>query len=290
MADLSDVEAAIAAFVGATLYPSGNSGACVVAALCMVERGWPNAISLNEALAAGNVVVSIYAQQFATRPTSRFQMQWQTVVAVANTLTATTSGDTVTIGGAVSASPQTVVIAANSKTWAYTALANDTPTTIAAALAALVTGSIAIGATVTLAGASGLAARVSGVGTIARELRRQTQGFQVIVWAPTPALRDSVASLIDVSFAEIDSLVMPDGFGARIQYARTMTSDQYENALLYRRDLFYTVEYATTQTLAGYSVAAIALQITPTGGPANAVTSISQDATPVNSALNTLGI
>jgi len=41
-------------------------------------------------------------------------------------------------------------------------------------------------------------------------------------------------------------LEMPDGFGARLIYKNSMVIDAQQKANLYRRDLNYTVEYATT--------------------------------------------
>ena len=41
---------------------------------------------------------------------------------------------------------------------------------------------------------------------------------------------------------------MPDGTGARLRYVRSNMSDATEKDCLFRRDLVYTVEYATTQT------------------------------------------
>lgn len=259
MADLSDVENALGVFVGGVVFPLGVSA---IGAPVAVERGWPNSVALDAALGAGKVTVSIYAQQSTERNTTRFREDWQQIAPPAITLTASVSGLSITIGGAVSASTQVVAVKANNLAYAYTALTTDTPATIAAALAALIPGATSNGAVVTLTGAAQLTARVSGIGSIAREVRRQSRGFQIVVWAPTPALRDTASSLIDSAFAGISTLTMPDGFGANVTYQRTFTSDQGENENLYRRDLFYTIEYATTQTAPGYSVAAMPLALT----------------------------
>ena len=42
------------------------------------------------------------------------------------------------------------------------------------------------------------------------------------------------------------SCLLPDATQARIVYRNTASYDQAQNALLYRRDLIYTVEYATS--------------------------------------------
>lgn len=273
MADLSDVETVMAAYVGGVVYPSGSGGASAIGAPCQIERGWPNAVALDASLKAGNVTISVYAQQATERVTSRFQSQWQQLTQPAVTLTATVAGLSITIGGAVSASTQVVAIKANNLAYTYTAQSTDTPATIAAALAALIPGATSNGSVVSLAGGSQIAARVSGIGSMAREVRRQERGFQVVIWSPTPALRDAAASVVDSGFAAISILALPDGFAANIKYQRTFTSDQSENEDLYRRDLFYSVEYPTTQTMNGYSVALMPLAITPKFGVASSLPS-----------------
>jgi len=258
MADLSDVEVTLATFVSATLYPNGTTQPSVIAGnpVIDVERGWPNAPALDAALAAGKVTVSVYAQQSAERVTTRFQTQWQLKSGAAPTLTVSVSGYQATLNGTPSAT-QVVMVALNQQTYAYQCVLGDTLLTVAANVAALVPGAIASGPSIIISGGQGFRVRISAQGIMIREVRRQERGFQIVVWAPTPAQRDAVASVVDSAFAAITILDLPDGFGAKIAYLRTFTSDSEQNAALYRRDLFYCVEYATTQTMPAYQVAAI---------------------------------
>ena len=53
---------------------------------------------------------------------------------------------------------------------------------------------------------------------------------------------------MDEALAGIDYLSLPDGTAARLTYEKTAVSDRTEREGLYRRDLFYSVEYATTGT------------------------------------------
>ena len=64
-------------------------------------------------------------------------------------------------------------------------------------------------------------------------------------WCPTAATRDSSASAIDQSFAALSFIDLPDGSQGRLTYSGTSEFDQSRDALLYRRDLLYTVEYPT---------------------------------------------
>jgi hypothetical protein len=174
----------------------------------------------------------------------------------------------VTIGGAVS-SPQNVMLRVNSKDYAYTVQVSDTLATIATALADLVavdvTGTIAIGPAINI-GISGRvqAARVGGFGTVAREIRRQERIVMLTVWAGNPSLRDQVAAAIDSALADIEFMTMPDGFGARLIYQDSPVIDALQKAALYRRDLNYRVEFATT--VAEQVAAVIAPKLTISSG------------------------
>lgn len=83
----------------------------------------------------------------------------------------------------------------------------------------------------------------------ARELHRQMRDFQITVWAPTPQLRNQVGSVIDTALSEQCHIDLEDGAPAQMFYARQFDSDRSENWHVYRRDLIFSVNYATTQTI-----------------------------------------
>jgi hypothetical protein len=93
-----------------------------------------------------------------------------------------------------------------------------------------------------------LAARVGAVVPIVREIKRQKRGFQITFWCPTPAVRDAIVPPCDLALASTDFLTLPDGTAGRLLYERSAISDRAEKQGLYRRDLFYSVEYGTTQS------------------------------------------
>lgn len=256
MADVSDVENALVALVSNVIHPAGASGQATIGAPCEIARGWPNKVKLSAALNTGKVMATIYAVPNMERLTTRFQREWQTITPQAVTLTANVVGNTVTIGGAVSAAPQVVAVSTGGLAYTYLVQPTDTLLTIAASLAAAIPGaSVPYGSVVYVGFPSKLTAAVSGIGSEMRELRRQERTFQVCLWCPTPAIRDKVGALVDAAFAQISLLAMPDGSAANIKYARTYTTDGEQNENLYRRDIIYAVEYATTQTIVGYGVA-----------------------------------
>ncbi len=261
MCDLSDVETALATLIAGAIYPNGTGQASTIGVGCYIAPGWPNSTQLDAALVAGEVTVTVYAQPNMEQVTTRYPQNWEDQTLGTATLTATVAARTITIAGTVTAGQYVTLIVGN-KAYSYAALVNDTLTTIATALTALVvvdwTGTTSSGAVITVpVKAEGrVTARVAAAGTIIRELKRQNRGFQIIVWAPSPSLRSTTANLIDVALASTDFLTMPDLTKAWMKYRGQNDTDQMERANLYRRDLFYWVEYATTQVSTGYPITA----------------------------------
>lgn len=89
----------------------------------------------------------------------------------------------------------------------------------------------------------------NGSGKAVRELRRQIKDFQITVWAPTPQLREKVGAAIDAALSEECHIDLGDFAPAQMFYVRHFDSDNAENWHVYRRDLFYSVNFATTQII-----------------------------------------
>ena len=251
MADLSDVEQALALLATQALYPSGISLAPAVAALCKVHRGWPLPRELDADMKASNIiVVSVFAQRNASRNTSRYPREWQLAqTQPAATMTAAVAGAAVTIGGTPSDGQVVALIVNDATAYAYRPLSTDTAADVAAGLAAMISGASVVGAVVTVPGSNQrVTARVEADAVTVRELRRQEHSFTITVWAPTPALRDAAASVVDFNFAGTDRVTLPDGFSARMRYVSTGEDDSPQRGILFRRDLRFLVEYPTTET------------------------------------------
>jgi hypothetical protein len=244
----------------------------------VIYPGWPSSDNLAKALAAGITHITIFPQA-QERNTTRYQERELVVTPPAPTLALTIGGPallpgqiaydapgvtwdlgdydvalqrsySVTVGGTVT-SPQNVALKINGKFYAYAVQPKDTVAGIASALGALVAADIAEtsvnGAVITIGPTGRLqAARVGGFGTVAREVKRQERVMSIITWANSPALRDQIAGAVDACLADRRFVCMPDGFGARIIYKNSMVIDAQQKAALYRRDLNYLVEYATT--------------------------------------------
>src|ERR1700733_14694110 len=98
MADISDVEQAVANTVASILYPAGFIHSSIIGTLCRVYRGWPNSATLNADLSAGVVNVTVVTDNDPGRPTTRYLPGGQTI-STPRGVTASTSEQTITVGG-----------------------------------------------------------------------------------------------------------------------------------------------------------------------------------------------
>ncbi len=259
MADIFDIETALAALCNGVIYPSGTGQPSAANAVpCRVYPGWPSESDLAVSLAAGQADVTIFAPPNLERDTTRYARNWVDLVTNTSTLTATVLNRTITIGGTVTTGHYVTIII-DGAAYSYAALAGDTLATIAAALAALMPGGLSAssaGAVITVAAKyQGLiVARTAAPGTVGRELGRQERGFMVTVWAPSPQARSAIGSLLMTALRGTDFMAMPDGSQARVTYRQSNESDGKENAMAYRRDINVWVEYATVETAAGYPI------------------------------------
>lgn len=267
MADLTDVGNALVVLAAQTLYPNGTGQPSAAGFGIRIYQGWPNPQQLDDDLKAGVAHVSVYPRP-EERNTTRYSKDWKQQALNATTLTLTISGQQITVGGSVPAAnkPQNVAVVANGQSFVYAATSADTLTSIATALSALIAAGIAgtsnAGPIITLPNSARIsAARVGGTGTLIRELRRQERLFQISIWSETPDHRDAVVKPLDEALAATSFLSMIDQTAARLIYKSSPVNDGYQKDKLYRRDLFYTVEYATTQTTAATQIIADQLNI-----------------------------
>jgi hypothetical protein len=251
MADQSDVETALVGLASAALYPNGIDAASVPGTDCRVYRGWPNATALDNDLHAGVVNVTVFAGPGAGRVSTRYQQEW-TAAIVAPGLTTSVAGETVSFGGNAGAG-QIAGILVDGRTYPYRLQPGDTPSSVAANIAALARLDQIVllsGATLTIPGAQRLVSRVVADAAALKEIRRQTQMFRITCWCATPAARDLVAVAIDEALADLSFIDLPDGTQAHLKYFGTNVFDLSQDALLYRRDLLYSAEYATMRSAA----------------------------------------
>ena len=276
MADLSDAINTLVAQVAQTIYPNGTAQVSATGVPTLIYAGAPSAAQLDADLAGfsngqgGRLHVSVSPGN-TERVTTRYSTDWQTLAINVPNLALAIAGQTVTVAGGGQPFAQVASVFVNGLPYPYSVQPGDTPTSIATALAtligAVVPGVTSSGAVVTLpAGAVLGPARVAGSGSMFRELGRQERVVQVRVWADTPANRDATARLIDTALRGTPFLTMPDGLAARLYYSGTHQEDMLQKANLYRRDLDYCVEYATTQVQAVAQIAQVETTVVDVAG------------------------
>lgn len=92
------------------------------------------------------------------------------------------------------------------------------------------------------------------VGSTVKEIKRQERQFQISVWANNPQDRGQTSGIIDAALSDVFRLPLADSTVANISYSRSTQIDKLQNEDIYRLDLFYQIEFATTKTEADYVV------------------------------------
>jgi len=236
----------IANTVTSILYPDGPSQSSIIGALCRVYRGWPNSATLNADLSAGVVNVTVVTDNDSGRTTTRYLPEWQTILTQPG-ITASASDQTITVAG-TPAVGDVIGALVDGAAYAYRIQTGDTKYLVAANLSQLIQSNrlaTAEGFAVFVPGAASIEVRTVCDNATAFESRRQEKDLRIICWCPTPPVRDSIVTAIDGAIDETSFLVLPDDTKARVVYRNTSSYDQAQNALLYRRDLIYMIEYPT---------------------------------------------
>ncbi|MCU1758712.1 hypothetical protein NTD84_03125 [Pseudomonas sp. 14P_8.1_Bac3] len=259
MASLTDVLKQVAAQVAAVVYPSGTGQPSVAGIPLRVYPGWPVPNQLETDLSNGWAHISIFPHGKDRKTTRYLGRTWTPLTAPVHTLVMTVAASVVTLSGTIS--PQNILINLNGFSYVYAVQQSDTLTTAATALASMIPGASSAGPVITLTGAHGVFARVGGFGTAYKETKRQEQPVQITVWGNSPQARDAVASPLDSALSDNNNISFIDGsFGVITGNGQLMT-DQLQKADLYRIDLFYIIDYATTQTMQAAEAIAPVLEI-----------------------------
>jgi hypothetical protein len=278
MADLSDVEQGIVDLIGGIVYPTGIAQPSAVAngaggfAPLKIFRGWPNSAALDADLAAGVSNISVFSRGVTETNTTRYPVDYQTLRQQVATVGTVVLNNTVTITGGYdpTVSQYITLVIGPRVVVTYAPVLSDTPSKIAAALAALISAAFApataSGAVITMASSALIKSIVGTAGVQIAEVERQRIQIQITLWCPTPPIRDNIARLIVPAMALQTFIIMPDTSACRLRYNNTVVFDTAEKAQLYRRDLIYTAEYATTVTDTAFDINVIAIGSTVNNG------------------------
>lgn len=257
MSDLADVNDGLVSLLASTIYPNGSGQPSAAGVPVRVYAGWPASAQLDADILAGTAHVSVFNRE--SRNATRYQLAQIDPTITPPALTLTINARTVTVGGTVAACVNTAVIV-GVNAFTYQTVANDTLTTIAAALASSINltypGTTSSGAVIALpnTGPPINAARVGGSATQAIEVGRVEQVFQITLWANSPANRKAIASLIVPAIMQSHFLTLADGSAARLILKSQRDDDVPQKELLYRRDIMATVEYAETASVTATQV------------------------------------
>lgn len=268
MADISDVEDVLAQLATTAIYPSGTGVPSVPGPTVKLATGWPLPQQLDQILAAGHVMVTVFAKSMTEQNTTRFPPQMQVLTGIpAPELTLTVASNRITVGGSIKAGEAATALV-NYFGYSYGVKENDTFAIIAASLAALIPNATAAGAVITLNQVFDISVRVSVPVVMQEEIARQKREIFITTWAPSPDARKQVAQVIDgfLKSPEQARILMPDNTLARLIYRGTMETDHLAKQRIYRRDLRYEVEYVTSKTEIDNTVTDFGVNVTPTGG------------------------
>jgi len=265
MADIADVLESLAALVATALYPNGaldsNGQALpsVAGTIVKVMRGTPFAKQLDDDLRAGTVNISINQRLGVGRTTTRLPLEWSTQSIQSPTMTVMVSTDVITLSGTITPN-QGVLLIVDGQPYAYVAAASDTLSSVATALASAIQLDRpvqAVGPSLTIPGVRTITVRQIVQGVAIRPTRQQIAGLMVKIYAPSFAVRDTVAAVVDGALAAVSRVTLADGSVAMLRSSGTAYDDRTQKALTFVRSLFYQAEYSTTQTEVETAVAVV---------------------------------
>ena len=262
MADLSEITAYFASTIAAALYPHAASPVFTESA--KVYEGWPNSTALDADMIAGVVHVTVFPMPGSTGRAAQILDESHVIAPAVHGLSASIAGQAVTFAGAPGAGEYATLICDGKHIYSRSG------TTLAAILAALAADAGADYAGVTTTSnsitvpASLIVARIGAPATMGRVTWRQRHQIMITIWANTPTARSGFAGFIDGLIKQNNVITLPDTSQALVTYDRTNTDDKRENALVYRRDLVFTVEYATVEQFQAYEVTSVTADPSPT--------------------------
>jgi hypothetical protein len=252
MATISDLRAAIAQAVGGMLYPAGilagtNPPSPVAGCPVRVYQGWPEREAIDADMAAGIVDVTVNVLPGSVN-TTRYPVVDVPISISPPTLAWEVEGTTATLSGTLS-TPQNVGLLVDRQAFIYAVQPTDTLDSIVAALAALINAvqpaSVA-GPVMSIPGSHAIIGRAGGVATTLREVGRQRVSVQILVWAPSEALRNAAGGAIEPALRGLRRIGLADQSIAMIWFGEVDDNDDAAKSDIYRRTLRLSAEYAST--------------------------------------------
>lgn len=273
MADIADVADTLAAIMASVVYPNGTAEPSAVGHPVRVYPGWPNRETLDADLRAGVAHATCFPMQ-QENSSIRYLYEWRELSRQTAAVTATVADRTVTLAGSIQAGDIVTVIVGGVAV-STAAQVDSTLATLASSIATLlvtkIEGTSSSGAVVTVGGTEPVTARVGVQGVQVREVRRSAKMFMLTVWANSNEQRADVSRALDAALSAINRVAFPDTTKGRVWHAWSLDNDNPQEALLYRRDIVYWVEFPVTQMRPATEITSTQLGIVAEDAPPLAV-------------------
>ncbi|WP_039661538.1 MULTISPECIES: hypothetical protein [Pantoea] len=260
MASLDDVARFLARRVAEVVYPGGSRLPGIVNAAVKIYPGWPVPGDLQQDIDNGGVHISVWPLPAERKINTALGRLCRVIAKGKPTLQFTVNGSSISVAGMASALTN-VQVSLNGKAFTFHFPKGTTTEQAISELSAALPKSFTVLSSVCILMAERLSVSVTTAGTAVKELRRQIKDFQITVWAPAPGLRERIGSAIDAALSEQCHIDLNDGAPAQLLYARQFDSDRSENWHVYRRDLIFSVNYATTQVISAPEVISTAVNL-----------------------------
>jgi hypothetical protein len=250
MADLSDVENSLTNLIYEAVLDTPIPNHPNV----RVSRGWITATAENIDIANGVINITVYSMPGSSRNITRYTTEWYDIDNdVFIGLSATINSNQITFVGSILTN-QIIAVIIGQNSYVYTVQASDTINSIVTLFSNQIPNAIGNGAVLTLPTDYLVNINFGNPIIQQRELERQDQEIRVTLWCPTPESRDDTARIIGGYLAQFDFLKFSDGSYGEKKYWGTFSDDVPSKEKLWKRDLRYQIEYATTQNKAFYPV------------------------------------
>lgn len=260
MASVDDVSQYLAKRVADVLYPGGSLLPGIVNAPVRIYPGWPVSGALQTDIEAGGSHVSVWPLPAERRVNCALGGPYQMLTRGKPTLQLWVTDSAIGVSGVASAITN-VQIHLNGKKFVFQFRAGTTAEQVVNSLQLHLPHAFTLMGRVVILLVNHLSISVTTAGTAVRELRRQIKEFQITVWSPNPQLRNAIGTAIDAALSEHCHIDLGDGVPAQMFYARQFDSDAAENWHVYRRDLIFSINFATTQTVSAPEVTDIAVNL-----------------------------
>ena len=274
MADIGDVTALLASMANAACYPHGATAPTVTGGTkdIHVNEGWPLPESLDALIAAGQTAVSVLPLRLSAPAVFQVLDEVYVLVPAAHGLAATIAGGTVTVTGAPGLTEYLTITADGRRS--YSRLGASTAailSAIAVDAASDYAGVAVVGNAITFP-TTRLSVQIGAAATLGRVTHRQRQSVMITVWAPTPALRNTVGAAIDVAMKAVNRLTFPDTSQGLMVASHSEQRDERQVASIYRRDIVFNVDYATLDVFQGWEITSVNPTLDAGAGAAASIT------------------